>query len=77
MNNSTRLKEVAVIIDSMDEMQNAEAVCIIHARSIPESYKHVRDVITHKYRVSIYDMKLIGKKSYMLQVHGLGMFQIL
>jgi hypothetical protein len=76
MTNAEKLK---IAIDSavaIDTIENISGVAMIHLRSIPESYEYLGDSILSDYRVSVYDMKTIGR-AYVLDVHGVGMFQIL
>ena len=76
MNNAQKLKTAIDSAAAIDTIENISGVAMIHLRTIPESYEYLGDSIIGDYRVSVYDMKTIGR-SYVLDVHGVGMFQIL
>jgi|LauGreDrversion4_2_1035121.scaffolds.fasta_scaffold285036_4 hypothetical protein len=76
MTNAQKLKTAIDSASAIDTIENISGVAMIHLRTIPESYDYLGDSIIGDYRVSVYDMKTIGR-SYVLDVHGVGMFQIL
>ena len=76
MTNAQKLKTAIDSASAIDTIENISGVAIIHLRTIPESYEYLGDSIIGDYRISVYDMKTIGR-SYVLDVHGVGMFQIL
>jgi hypothetical protein len=50
---------------------------MINRDTIPESYEHIEDLIVANYRVSIYDMKMVGKITYFVSIRHLGFFQVM
>lgn len=76
MTNADKLKIAIDSASTIDTIENISGVAMIHLRTIPESYDYLGDAIIGNYRVSVYDMKTIGR-AYVLEVHGVGMFQIL
>jgi hypothetical protein len=76
MTNADKLKIAIDSVTAIDTIENISGVAMIHLRTIPESYEYLGDIIIGDYRVSAYDMKTIGR-AYVLDVHGVGMFQIL
>ena len=76
MTNTEKLSIALKSADILDVMPNVSAVAIINSKQLPESYTFMKDVIIGDYRVSLYDMNTIGK-SYALEIHGLGLFQVL
>jgi hypothetical protein len=76
MTNAQKLKTAIDSAAAIETIENISGVAMIHLRTIPESYEYLGDSIIGDYRVSVYDMKTIGR-SYVLDVHGVGMFQIL
>jgi hypothetical protein len=76
MTNAQKLKIAIDSVNAIDTIENISGVAMINLRTIPESYEYLGDSIIGDYRVSVYDMKTIGR-SYVLHVHGVGMFQIL
>lgn len=76
MTNINKLSIALNAADVLDLMPNVSAVAMVTLKSIPESYTFINDVIIGDYRISIYNMNTIGK-SHVLQIHGIGMFQIL
>lgn len=76
MTNTDKLSIALKSADVLDVIPSVSAVAIINSRQLPESYTFMKDVIIGDYRVSLYDMNTIGK-SYALEIHGLGLFQVL
>lgn len=75
MNNITKLSLAISIAKDIDMLSNCDMMAISYRATIPSSYVFIKDIIVHHYRVSIYDMKLIGKPSFLLNISELGMFQ--
>lgn len=76
----TNLEKLYVAIQLLKEFpytNGCEMIGSIHRDSIPESYSLKEEVIMHGYRLSVYDMGLIGKKSYFVDIKQLGYFQIM
>lgn len=75
----TKLDKLAIAIDTAETIglfDDCEAIAVLNMKDIPESYKFIQDYICYEYRVSVYDMRLIGKRSYLLHIHGVDKFQI-
>jgi hypothetical protein len=75
----TNIRKLSIALNSADVLDiipNVSAVAIITSKQIPESYTFMQDVIIGDYRVSVYNMNTIGK-SYALEIHGVGLFQVL
>lgn len=66
----------ATIAKDIDILRNCSAIATIHRDTIPESYTFMEDVIVGNYRVSIYNMNLVGA-SYMLDIKYLGKYQVM
>lgn len=77
MTNINSVAIAATIAKDIDMLRNCNAVAYIERSDIPESYLFIEDTIIGNYRVSIYNMNLIGKPSYMLDIKYLGKFQIM
>jgi hypothetical protein len=76
MTNAEKLKIAIDSAAAIDTIENISGIAMVHFRSIPEAYEYLGDGIIGDYRVSVYDMKTIGR-AYVLDVHGIGMFQVL
>jgi hypothetical protein len=76
MTNIKKLSIALGMLDALDIMSNVSALAIIKSKPLPESYTFIKDVIAGDYRVSVYDMNGIGK-SYALDIHGVGIIQLL
>lgn len=76
MTNAQKLKIAIDSAEAIDTIENISGVAMIHLRTIPEAYEYLGDGIVGDYRISVYDMKTIGR-AYVLEVHGVGMFQVL
>lgn len=75
----TKLEKLSIMTDTAEVIglfDDCEAIALLNIRAIPESWKFINDYIVYDYRVSVYDMQLIGKRSYLVEVHGVGRFQI-
>lgn len=75
----TNLDRLSIMTDTAEIIglfDDCEAIAILNIRGIPESWKFMNDYIVYDYRVSIYDMQLVGKRSYLAEIHGVGRFQI-
>lgn len=75
----TKLDKLSIAVNTAEVIglfDDCEAIALLNMKDIPESYKFIQDYICHDYRVSVYDMNLIGKRSYLVHVHGVDKFQI-
>ena len=75
MNSINKLSLAINIAKDIEMLSNCDMMAISHRPNIPSSYNYTGDIIVHNYRVSIYDMNLIGKPSFLLDIANLGMFQ--
>ena len=75
----TKLEKIAIAVDTAKVIglfDDCEAIAVLNMKDIPESYKFIQDYICYDYRLSVYDMRLIGKRSYLVDIHGVDKFQI-
>lgn len=66
----------ATLAKDIKMLRDCSAIATIHRDAIPESYTFIEDTIVAGYRVSIYNMNLVGK-SYMLDIKYLGKYQVM
>lgn len=67
----------ATIAKDIEMLRDCDMIAAIYRNVLPESYVPIKNLIVSNYRVSIYDMNLIGKKSYLLSIKHLGDFQVM
>lgn len=67
----------ATIAKDIELLRDCDMIAAIYRNVLPESYVPIENLIVSNYRVSIYDMNLIGKKSYLLSIKHLGDFQVM
>lgn len=75
----TKLDKLAIAVDTAEVIgifEDCEAIAVLNMKDIPESYKFMQDYICFDHRASVYDMQLIGKRSYLVHIHGVDKFQI-
>lgn len=75
----TKLEKLSIAVNTakiIGTFDDCEAIAVLNMKEIPESYKFIKDYICYEYRVSVYDMQLIGKRSYLVEIHGVDKFQI-
>jgi hypothetical protein len=78
MNNSINFLAIAATLAKDIELfRDCNAIAYISRDNIPESYTFIEDTIVGNYRISIYNMNLIGKSSYLMDIKYLGKFQIM
>ena len=77
MTTINKLNTALSILKDIPYMERCDMIGSVQRESIPESYSLKEEVIMHGYRVSIYDMGLVGKKSYFVDIKQLGYFQIM
>jgi hypothetical protein len=75
MTNIHKLSLAIDIAKDIDTLSECDMMAVSYRITIPASYVFIKDIIVHNYRVSIYDMNLIGKASFLLNIANLGMFQ--
>jgi len=74
------LNKLSMAIDVLKDipyMDKCDMIGAVYRESIPESYSLKEEIIMNGYRVAIYDMGTIGKKSYFVDIKQLGYFQIM
>lgn len=75
----TKLDKIAIAVNTAEVIgifDDCEAIAVLNMKEIPESYKFMKDYICFDHRASVYDMQLIGKRSYLVHIHGVDKFQI-
>ena len=77
MNKFHKIRLASEVLDDIERFDYCSAIAIINRDDIPESYQHIEDLIVSNYRVSIYDMKLVGKITYFVSIRHLGFFQVM
>jgi len=74
------LNKLSMAIDVLKDipyMDKCDMIGAVYRESIPESYSLKEEIIMNAYRVAIYDMGTVGKKSYFVDIKQLGYFQIM
>lgn len=72
-----KIYQALIEIKKLDMFDNCSAIATMHNdRHIPEHYKFVKDYVTMSSRVSVYDMDMVGAKSYLVVIPNLGNFQV-
>lgn len=66
----------AALAKDIEMLRECSAIATIHRDILPESYTFIEDIIVAGYRVSIYNMNLVGK-SYMIDIKYLGKYQVM
>lgn len=77
MTTLNKLNTALSILKDIPYMDRCDMIGSVHRESIPESYSLKEEVIMQGYRLSVYDMGLVGKKSYFVDIKQLGYFQIM
>ena len=76
----TNVKKMQIALDIIYEitmLENAKMIACIEKREVPKSYTYLtRYVIKHQ-TMELYDMNLIGPKTYYVAIRNLGEFQIM
>ena len=67
----------ATIAKDIEMFRDCDMIAAIYRNVLPESYVPMENLIVSNYRVTIYDMNMIGKKSYLLSIKHLGDFQVM
>lgn len=72
-----KINQALIEISKLEMFDDCGAIATMHNnRSIPEHYKFIKDFITMTNRVSVYDMDMVGAKSYLVVIPGVGNFQV-
>lgn len=77
MNRFHKIKLATEILNDIERFDYCTAIALINRDTIPESYQHIEDLVVANYRLSIYDMKMIGKPTYFVSIRHLGFFQVM
>lgn len=77
MTSINKLNTALSIVKDIPYMDRCDMIGSVQRESIPESYSLKEEVIMQGYRLSVYDMGLVGKKSYFVDIKQLGYFQIM
>jgi hypothetical protein len=76
-NSINTLAIAATLAKDIELFRNCDTIASIYRNVVPESYIFIEDAIVSNYRISIYNMNLIGKASYLMDIKHLGKFQIM
>jgi hypothetical protein len=77
MTTLNKLHIALAILKEIPYMDRCDMIGTVQRESIPESYSLREEIVMHGYRLAIYDMGLLGKKSYFVDIKQLGYFQIM
>ena len=77
MNNIQRVMLASTLANEIELFRDCDVVAFVKVSPIPESYTLVSTIIVFNYRIDIYNMNMIGKPTYVMDVNGLGTFQIM
>lgn len=76
----TNVKKMQIALDIIYDipfLENAKMIACIERNHVPESYSLVRRYIIKHQTMELYDMNLIGPKTYYASIRNLGEFQIM
>jgi hypothetical protein len=77
MTNVKKLQIALDIIYDLPFLENANMIACIERKDIPESYTFIRRYVIKHQTMELYDMNLIGPKTYYAVIRNLGEFQIM
>ena len=77
MSKMNQLNIATSLANKIDRLKDCDVVGAMYRTSIPETYLEVETLIVENYRVTIYDMNLIGKASYLVDIAFVGQFQMM
>lgn len=77
MGTINKLHTALTLLKEIPYLERCDMIGMIHRDDVPESYSLKEEIVFHGHRVLIYDMGLVGKKSYFIDVRQLGFFQIM
>lgn len=77
MNNVKKLQIALDIIYDIPMLENAKMVAVTERNALPESYTFIRRYIIKNHTMELYDMNMVGPKTYLAVVRNLGEFQIM
>ena len=77
MSSINTLAIACTLAKDISMFSSCDTIATLRRDLVPESYTFVEDVIVAGYRISIYNMNLIGKPSYLLDIKHMGKFQIM
>lgn len=76
----TNVKKMEIALDIVCEitmLENAKMIACIDRKVVPESYTFLTRYVIKNYTIEMYDMNLIGPKTYYIAIRNLGEFQIM
>jgi hypothetical protein len=76
-NSINTLAIAATLAKDIELFRNCDTMASIYRDVVPEAYTYIEDSVVNNYRISIYNMNLIGKTSYLMDIKHLGKFQIM
>jgi hypothetical protein len=77
MTNVKKMQIALDIIYDIPMLENAKMIACIDRISIPESYNLVRRYVIKHQTMELYDMNMVGPKTYYAVIRNLGEFQIM
>ena len=77
MTNVKKLQIALDIIYDIPMLENAKMIAVTERNSLPESYTFIRRYVIKHQTMELYDMNMIGPKTYYANVRNLGEFQIM
>lgn len=76
-NSINTLAIAATLAKDIELFRSCDTMASMYRDVIPESYTYIQDSVVNNYRISIYNMNLIGRTSYLVDIKHLGKFQIM
>jgi hypothetical protein len=77
MTNVKKMQIALDIIYDIPMLENIKMIACIDRISIPESYTFIRRYVIKHQTMELYDMNMIGPKTYYAAIRNLGEFQIM
>jgi hypothetical protein len=77
MTNVKKLQIALDIIYDLPFLENAKMIAVTERTALPESYTLVRRYVIKHQTMELYDMNMVGPKTYYAVVRNLGEFQIM
>lgn len=77
MSTMSKLHTAVMLLKEIPYLEKCDMVGMIHRSDVPDSYSLKEEMLFHGHRILVYDMGLIGKKSYFIDIKNVGFFQIM
>lgn len=77
MNNVKKLQIALDIIYDIPMLENAKMIAVTERSAIPESYNLIRRYVIKHQTMELYDMNMVGPKTYYAVIRNIGEFQIM